>query len=61
VNEEEPYEIYLCKDLTGIIKGISDKIGTFCYHRLCDLGASNIALPFTLYLEIKPSIDPIQM
>ena len=70
MNEEEPFDVYLCEDSTRIIKGkttrcgkpiISVAIGTSCYHGLCDLGASISAIPYSLYMEIKPDIDPIQM
>ena len=36
-------------------------IGTSCYHGLCDIGASRYVIPYSLYLEIKPHIDPIYM
>jgi hypothetical protein len=70
LNEEEPCDVYLCEDSTGVIKGktsrcgkpiISVAIGTSCYHGLCDLGASISAIPYSLYLEVKNDIDPIQM
>ena len=70
MNEEMPQDVYLCEDATKVIKGntsrvckpiISCAIGTSCYHGLCDIGASISVIPYTLYLEIKPDIDPIQM
>ena len=70
LNEEMPQDVYLCEDATKVIKGntarvgkpiISCAIGTSCYHGLCDIGASISCIPYTLYLEIKPDIDPIQM
>jgi hypothetical protein len=36
-------------------------IGTSSYHGLCDTGASINVIPYTLYLEIKADIDPIEM
>jgi hypothetical protein len=70
LNEENPQEVYLCDDATKVIKGnttrvgkpiISCAIGNFSYHGLCDIGASIRIIPYTLYLEIKPDIDPIEM
>ena len=70
LNEEDPCDVYLCEDSTKVIKGntakvgkpiISCAIGTSCYHGLCDIGASISVIPYSLYLEIKPDIDPIQM
>ena len=70
LNEENPLEVYLCEDATKVIKGktarvgkpiISCAIGTSSYHGLCDIGASISVIPYTLYLEIKPDIDPIEM
>ena len=40
---------------------VSVKIGDHCYHRLCDLGASVNAIPFTLYQEIMNDITPTEM
>ena len=60
----------LCEDATKVIKGnsanvgkpvISCAIGTSCYHGLCDIGSSISVIPYSLYLEIKPDIDPIVM
>jgi hypothetical protein len=60
--------VYLCEDATKIIKGESARvgkpiipcaIGTSCYHGLCDIGSSISVIPYSLYLEIKPDIDPI--
>jgi hypothetical protein len=34
---------------------------TSYYHGLCDIGASISVIPYSLYLEIKPDIDPIIM
>jgi hypothetical protein len=70
LNEENPHNVYLCEDATKVIKGnttrvgkpiISCAIGTSTYHGLSDIGASIIAIPYTLYLEIKYDIDPIKM
>ena len=70
LNEEMPCDVYLCEDSTKVIKGnttrvgkpiISCTIGTSCYHGLCDIGASISVIPYSLYLEIKPDIDPIDM
>ena len=60
--------MYLCEDATMVIKGnsakvgkpvISCSIGTSSYHGLCDIGASISVIPYSLYLKIKPHIDPI--
>ena len=40
---------------------ISVKIGDHCYHGLCDMGASVIAIPYTLYQEIKKDIAPAEI
>jgi hypothetical protein len=40
---------------------ISCAIGTSSYHGLCGIGASISIIPYTLYLEIKADIDPIEM
>jgi hypothetical protein len=70
LNEETPCDVYLCEDSTKVIQGnttkvgkpiISCAIGTSCYHGLCDIGASISVIPYSLYLEIKPDIDPIHM
>ena len=70
LNEEDPVDVYLCEDATKVIKGNSSKvgkpiiscsIGTSCYHGLCDIGASISVIPYSLYQEIKPDIDPITM
>jgi hypothetical protein len=70
LNEENPQDVYLYEDATKVIKGnttrvrkpvISCRIGTSSYHRLCDIGASISIIPYTLYLEIKPDTDPIEM
>ena len=70
LSEEDPCDVYLCEDSTKVIKGnttkvgkpiISIAIGTSCYHGLCDIGASISVISYTLHLEIKPDIDPIQM
>ena len=70
LNEEYSVDVYLCEDATKVIKGISAKvgkpviscsIGTSSYHGLCDIGASISVIPYSLYLEIKPDIDPIVM
>ena len=70
LNEEDHVDVYLCEDATKVIKGNSAKvgkpviscaIGTSCYHGLCDIGSSISVIPYSLYLEIKPDIDPIIM
>jgi hypothetical protein len=70
LNEEDPINVYLCKDATKIVKGESSRVGkpimpcairTSCYHGLCDIGSSISVIPYSLYLEIKPDIDPIVM
>jgi hypothetical protein len=70
LNEENPQDVYLCEDVTKVIKGnttrvgkpiISCDIGTSSYHGLCDIGASISIIPYTLYLEIKSGIDPIEI
>ena len=70
LNEEDPVDVYLCEDATKVIKGNSAKvsksviscaIGTSWYHGLCDIGSSISVIPYSLYLEIKPDIDPIVM
>ena len=70
LNEEEPCDVYLCEDSTKVIQGkptkpgkpiISCAIGTSCYHGLCDIGASISVIPYSLYMDIKPDIDPIHM
>ena len=40
---------------------VSVKIGDHCYHRLCDIGASVSAIPFTLYQEIMNDIAPAEI
>ena len=69
LNEEDPVDD-LCEDATKIIRGnsakvgkpiISCSIGTSSYHGLCDIGSSISVIPYSLYLEIKPDIDPIVM
>lgn len=40
---------------------ISVKIGDHCYHGLCDLGASDSAIPFTLYQEVMNVIAPAKI
>ena len=40
---------------------ISFKIGDHCYHRLCDMGASASAIPYTLYQEIMHDIAPVEL
>jgi hypothetical protein len=40
---------------------ISCAIGTSSNHGLCDIGASISIIPYTLYLEIKADIDPIEI
>jgi hypothetical protein len=70
LNEEDHVDVYLCEDATKIVKGefarvgkpiIPCAIGTSCYHGLCDIGSSISVIPYSLYLEIKPDIDPIVM
>jgi hypothetical protein len=70
LNEENPQEVYLFEDARKVIKGnttrvgkpiISCAIGTSSYHGICDIGASISVIPYTLYLEIKSDIDPIEM
>jgi hypothetical protein len=70
LNEEDLVNVYLCEDATKIVKGESARvgkpiipcaIGTSCYHGLCDIGSSISVIPYSLYLEIKPDIDPIVM
>jgi hypothetical protein len=70
LNEESPYEGYLCDDATKVTKGkttrvgkpiISCAIGMSSYHGLCNIGASISVIPYKLYLEIKADIDPIEM
>ena len=69
LNEENHVDVYLCEDATKVIKGNSTKvgkpvicsIGTSSYHGLCDIGASISVIPYSLYLGIKPDIDPIVM
>jgi hypothetical protein len=70
LNKENPQEVYLCDDATKVIKGnttrvgkpiISCAIGTSFYHGLCDIGTSICVIPYTLYLEIKADIDPIEI
>jgi hypothetical protein len=39
---------------------ISCAIRTSSYHGLCHIGASISVIPYTLYLEIKSDIDPIE-
>ena len=40
---------------------VSVKIGNHCYHGLCDLGASESDIPFTLYQEIMNDIAPAEI
>jgi hypothetical protein len=70
LNEETPCYDYLCEDSTKVIQGDTTKVGkpiipfaieTSFYHGLCDIVASISVLPYSLYLEIKPDIDPIHM
>jgi hypothetical protein len=70
LNEETPCDVYLCEDSTKVIQGntarvgkpsISCAIGTSCYHDLCDIGGSISVTPYSLYLEIKPNIEPIHV
>jgi hypothetical protein len=70
LNEENTQEVYLCEDATKVIKRntarvgktiISCAIGTSSYHGVCDISASISIIPYTLYLEIKADIDPIEM
>jgi hypothetical protein len=70
LNEKNPQEVYLCEDATKVIKGnttrvgkpiISCAIGTSSYHGLCDIGASISIITYTLYLEFKADIEPIDM
>jgi hypothetical protein len=70
LNEEDHVDVYLCEDATMVMKGnsakvgkpiISCSIGTSSYHGLCDIGASISVIPYSIYLEIKPDIDPIIM
>ena len=37
---------------------ISGKIGTHCYHGLCEIGAIISAIPFTICQEIVGDISP---
>jgi hypothetical protein len=70
LNKQNPYEVYLCDDAMKIIKGntarvgkpiISCSIGTSSYHGLYDIGTSISVISYTLHLEIKADIDPIEM
>jgi hypothetical protein len=70
LNEKNPQEVYLCDDVIKVIKGNTKRVGkpiisctieTFSYHGLCDIGASISVIAYTLYLEIKSDIDPIEM
>ena len=40
---------------------VSVKIGDYCYHGLCDMGASVSAIPYTLYEEITKDIAPAEI
>jgi hypothetical protein len=70
MNEENPHDVYLCEHATRVIKGntaivgkpiISCTTGTSSYHGLCDIGASISVISYTLYPDIKPDIDPIDL
>jgi hypothetical protein len=70
LNEKNSQEVYLCEGATKVIKRntarvgkpiISCAIGTSSYHGVCDISASISVIPYTLYLEIKADIDPIEM
>jgi hypothetical protein len=70
LNEETPWDVYLCEDPTKVIQGnttkvgkpiISCAIGTSCYYALFDIGASISVIPYSLYLETEPNIDPTHM
>ena len=37
------------------------KIGDYCYHGLCDMGASVSAIPYDLYKEIMHDIAPAEI
>ena len=67
--------IYFCSEAARIAKPgkkdkhrpvigmpvISVKIGDHCYHGLCDMGASVISIPYTLYQENKKDIAPAEI
>ena len=70
LSEEDRVDLNLCEYATKVIKGNSAKVGnpviscsieTSSYHGLCDIGASISVITHSLYLEIKPDIDPIIM
>jgi len=67
--------IYFCVEVARIAKPdkrdknrpvvglpvISVKIGDHCYHGLCDMGASVIAIPYKLYQEIREDMAPTEL
>jgi hypothetical protein len=70
INGKDPCDVYLCKYSTKEIIGkttkvitpiISTTVGTYSYHGLYDIGESINVIPYTLYLENKHDIHPIQM
>ena len=70
VDNIDGHVIYFCGEASRIAKPegkdkhrpvvgmpvVSVKIGNHCYHGLCDIGASMIAIPFSLYEEITNDI-----
>ena len=75
VENIDGHVIYFCDEATRIAKPdekdkhrpiegmpvVSVKKGDYCYHGLCELGASVSAIPFTLYQEIIDEIAPAEM
>ena len=75
VENVDGHVIYFCDEATRIAKPdekdkhrpvvgtpvVSVKIGDHCYHGLCDLGASVIAIPFTLYQDLMNDISPVEI
>lgn len=61
--------IQFCEEATDIVRHkrlpnvvgmhvISIKIGTHCYHGLCDIGAGVSVIPFSPFQEISKDISP---
>ena len=64
--------IYFCEAATNIVRKdrsakivgtsvVSVKIGDHCYYGLCDMGASQSAIPYSLYQEVMHEIAPCEL
>ena len=75
VENIDGHVIYFCEEAARITKPdkmdnhrpvvgmpvVSVKIGDYCYHCLCDMGASVSAIPFTLYQQILNDMAPVEI